>query len=391
MDTAGWLYHGGFAVICLLVAALITSLEWAPAGPAARLLSVRPVVWIGTISYGLYLWHWPVVVAVSEERTGLSGAPLLGARVVLSVGLAALCYHLVEAPLRRRINPVGGTVRRRWTLRFTGRRWPLAPTMSLAALLTALSIAAATAAGPLVDSSDSTSIRTVRAPTVSAPDTTVLLIGDSVPYGLTRQPPTALYPWMAVKAGTTLGCALLRVQHAEGKVLIPTPSACRTGPSLTAAQVQVADPDVALIFLGIGELSDVKVGSQVFPLGSSKHAEWLSAQLDTTVDLLRPRGVPVALVDVGCYRVPGLNTAETRVFNDARRVTTLNHEIAAYAASRQLRVIDLHAAICANGYTSSLPGVGKLRVDGVHFSPAGAAHVWGVLAPTIRDLRAPKD
>ena len=47
-----------------------------PGGPVRRVLSLGVLVWIGRISYGLYLWHWPVQLIVDSERTGISGVPL---------------------------------------------------------------------------------------------------------------------------------------------------------------------------------------------------------------------------------------------------------------------------------------------------------------------------
>lgn len=70
-------------------------------GPA-RILTVRPMTWLGDRSYSWYLWHWPVLVLWAEvapagrvgwlETTGL---------VVLSLLLAVASFHLVEDPLRR--------------------------------------------------------------------------------------------------------------------------------------------------------------------------------------------------------------------------------------------------------------------------------------------------
>ena len=68
-------------------------------------------MWIGRISYGLYLWHWPVQLIVDSERTGISGVPLDLVRVGLTVALAAASYYLVELPIRS-----GATLRGRVAL-----------------------------------------------------------------------------------------------------------------------------------------------------------------------------------------------------------------------------------------------------------------------------------
>ena len=61
--------------VAVVIAAVVQ-----PGGFALRrLLSLAPVVWIGRISYGLYLWHWPVIVVLTACRTGLDGMAL-GAR-----------------------------------------------------------------------------------------------------------------------------------------------------------------------------------------------------------------------------------------------------------------------------------------------------------------------
>jgi peptidoglycan/LPS O-acetylase OafA/YrhL len=96
------LYRGGLllhSLACGLVVVLVAS---APDGPAARTLGWRPLAWIGVMSYGLYLWHWPVYVVLSPDRTGWDGPPLLVLRVALTTVLAVASYHLVEDPIRRR-------------------------------------------------------------------------------------------------------------------------------------------------------------------------------------------------------------------------------------------------------------------------------------------------
>ena len=68
-------------------------------GPV-RLLGLRPLLFVGALSYSLYLWHWPMVVVATARWGELSvGFGLLV--VTLSVAPAWLTYRLIENPLRR--------------------------------------------------------------------------------------------------------------------------------------------------------------------------------------------------------------------------------------------------------------------------------------------------
>lgn len=90
----------GFAAAlpCLGAAAVILG----GTGPAARLLSWRPVVYIGRISYPMYLWHWPLIVFTLY----VTGRPIDGAEATalfaLTVALSALTLWAVEQPIRAR-------------------------------------------------------------------------------------------------------------------------------------------------------------------------------------------------------------------------------------------------------------------------------------------------
>ena len=66
----------------------------------ARGLAWRPLHFIGTISYGIYLWHWPVIVYLNGARTGLSTWPLDLLRIAVTLAVSTASYYLVERPIR---------------------------------------------------------------------------------------------------------------------------------------------------------------------------------------------------------------------------------------------------------------------------------------------------
>jgi len=95
------MYHGGSLLFAIAVAVVIASAVQPGHSPLRAFLSLGLLRWIGMISYGLYLWHWPATVVLNESRTGLSGAPLAALRLAVTVGAAALSFYLVEQPIRR--------------------------------------------------------------------------------------------------------------------------------------------------------------------------------------------------------------------------------------------------------------------------------------------------
>lgn len=113
-------FPGVAAVLPCLGTALLIAAGGTPNG-VSRMLSVRPLVGIGLVSYSLYLWHWPVIVFL-QQRLGhdLRPAEALPA-MAISFALAALSWRFVEQPVRR-------------------GRWPAArgPMFAAAAAMTAL-------------------------------------------------------------------------------------------------------------------------------------------------------------------------------------------------------------------------------------------------------------
>ncbi len=94
-----WLFPGGWAALPVLGACLLI---WA--GPAAfvnRFVLANPVVvFIGLISYPLYLWHWPLLSFLHIAVTETPSWKLRGGALALSALLATLTYFLIEKPIR---------------------------------------------------------------------------------------------------------------------------------------------------------------------------------------------------------------------------------------------------------------------------------------------------
>ncbi len=84
---------------CLGAGLLIYSGQGSPTY-ASRLLSLKPMVALGLISYSLYLWHWPVLVFARHWHGGVLSAGQTTDLVLISVGLAFASWKYIEQPFR---------------------------------------------------------------------------------------------------------------------------------------------------------------------------------------------------------------------------------------------------------------------------------------------------
>ncbi len=82
------------------------------AGPVVRLFAARPVVWLGAISYSIYLWHLPVLQLLRPRVLALAGAlprPTdFGLSLALVIAVATLSFYLVEQPFHSPSRDAGG-------------------------------------------------------------------------------------------------------------------------------------------------------------------------------------------------------------------------------------------------------------------------------------------
>jgi peptidoglycan/LPS O-acetylase OafA/YrhL len=112
----------GFAA--LLPVAGTTAVIWAGLPDSkfapSRILAIRPVQFVGDISYSLYLWHFPVIVLAGYAFATRDGLTLKLSVLALTVVLAALTKRFVEDPVRRARRLVSGRPRRTYLLAAAG-------------------------------------------------------------------------------------------------------------------------------------------------------------------------------------------------------------------------------------------------------------------------------
>ena len=106
-----WMFeNGGFLLIALASGAALLGLsQEATWSPLYRFFAWTPVRYVGRISYGLYLYHWPIYLLVDSERAGslfgverLTGWSLLALHLSLTLVVSVLSFHLIEQPFVKR-------------------------------------------------------------------------------------------------------------------------------------------------------------------------------------------------------------------------------------------------------------------------------------------------
>lgn len=91
---SGWLPAIGAVSALLLLGLQVDS-------PVRSACAAPPLVWLGRISYGVYLFHWPIFVVMNDERTGIDGPALFALRMMLTLGVAQLSFMFFEQPIRK--------------------------------------------------------------------------------------------------------------------------------------------------------------------------------------------------------------------------------------------------------------------------------------------------
>jgi hypothetical protein len=373
-------YHGGSAVYAVAVAIAIASAM--SRGPLTRALSWRPLVAVGTISYGLYLWHWPINVWLSPTRLDLARTPLNLVRLAVTFACAIVSYRLVERPIRERrfrvaVRPAvavatvavvgvvlvgsagGATDTPRYAVAF-GTPSPCAPPSASELRAARLGL------GGQV-------LRVV-------PPRRVLLVGDSIGCsllpGLEAVGQTSGF---RVEQAAVTGCGVVSGETAStfGEATMVGTQVC---PQLVARREQRAlaraHPDV-VVWLSSWERMNLRVHGRTVAAGSPRADAILLDRMERAYVRLTAGSTRLAVLTIPPFTDGTALGVQTRI--DARRdllTLHLNDLLRRFAAKHpgSVQVVDLARFVCPHGAPCATDVDGRRpRPDGAHFAPSDAS------------------
>lgn len=100
-DSSPFLYRGGLLLASLVTATAIAVMVH-PRSRLGKVVGARPLVWIGKRSYGMYLWHYPILLLLNPRNSTTDPSPAyLALQLAIIVAISALSYRFVENPVRK--------------------------------------------------------------------------------------------------------------------------------------------------------------------------------------------------------------------------------------------------------------------------------------------------
>ena len=380
--------NGLLTAVPVAAVIVVSSVALDQDGAVARVLACPPLVWLGTVSYGVYLWHWPIFMVLNGERTGWSGMPLFAVRCIATVAVAAGSWWLIEQPIRR----------------WRALRVPLLPlagaTVATAVAVTVLVVPVGSGARAVRESSLPPGVSAVAAVSASRPGNplpaqpiarrdpnrrfTVSVFGDSIAWTLMRYLPAT--PGFNFIDHTVIGCSLVRggPYRYLGQTLEPKP-ACDTWPSRWSEQIAQDRPDVALLIIGRWETVDRVNEGRWTHLGDPSFDGYLTGELQRALDVLGAAGARLVVATVPYSRRGEKADGSLYPEDQPNRVDQWNMLLRHTIGQRaNVAILDLNKKLCPDGvYTAKVDGV-QVRSDGVHLTPDGAKWLTPWLEESVR-------
>jgi peptidoglycan/LPS O-acetylase OafA/YrhL len=386
-------FRGGFLVVSVSVAAAILSAVLHPTGIVSRGLSWGPLRFIGRISYGMYLWHFPLDIALTASRTGLEGTSLFLFRTVVTIAVSTISFYGLERPIRR------GNV-------LSSARARIATPAALIGTAVVIVLATITPAGAVPTSvSPTTPSGTSSTPipaTLAKAPVRVMLVGDSVSFtlgvGLATQD---RHFHLNVSNLGILGCGVDQGPEVwddnQGRLVeLPTAVPCRVVPkkgyvpwaTAWSEWIPKVRPNVVVLLAGRWEVDDRLYEGHRTNILNKGYATYTKHQLERAVQIGTSGGARMVLMTAPCYDIGEQLNGQPWPQDDIRRVQKYNSLVREVGAEfpTKVTVQDLYSMVCPDGkFMPTLDGLPLRDADGVHFSMAGGAGA-ALLAPRILPL-----
>ena len=361
------LYAGGLLICGLAATAVIAAITHPESGPLARLLSFRPLVEAGVISYGLYLWHWPIYVWLNEQRVGWSGWPLLGVRLAATTAIALISYRFVEKPIRY------GAISAK-TLRWL--------TPCAAALLVGLALISTRGAeaSPIKQKSVKEEAAIALKKTLDHPGASrVMVIGNSVGWFLAGHgfDPLSREFNMVIRNAALPACHFPTVRKERGPELGDGNVALNCTADWPSA-VEQFDPDVVVLLLGATHIGGERDGRWVTPC-DALYKEWTTQGLADATRLLTSRGARL-VISTNAYALPYVYAPEVVPLTKCQNAT-----FERYAKLHpEVGLIDLAKRVCPKyADCNSVEDGVRLRPDFLHYTGDGALLIARWMIPQL--------
>jgi peptidoglycan/LPS O-acetylase OafA/YrhL len=395
-----WLYEGGFVGSGLISAIFVTAAI--TPGPVRTITSFAPFRAVGLISYGLYLFHWPVYLWLDGPRTGLEGWSLFVVRMVVTFAIATASYYLVEQPIR-----TGRALRRARTF------WPGILGAGVAVMVAAAFLIPVPPSSKVIDSSDFANAAKVLRPASGEPTAPatpapvgvvpkplrVFVVGDSI--GMLFS--AGLEKWgedtglATVASDAFLDCPLARggsFRHNPDEAAIPVSEYCNTISDQWQTHIARFRPDVIIVMGGGSTLTQRKPSSSSpwYTIGDPTWDKYLRSELDRDADLLSSGGVPVLWADqYYIQRDGGASAGKLNAWSDPVRANRYNKMVEQLDAQRA-DVVRLPWARFFNRMSDK--EFSSWAPDGVHIDAEGIPSLlehedlWKMLEDTYLTARA---
>jgi peptidoglycan/LPS O-acetylase OafA/YrhL len=377
-------YHGGSALFAVVVAVVIAGAL--QSGPVSSVLSLRPLAWIGRISYGLYLWHWPIDVWLVPSRVHVGTTTLNLLRLGVTFAAAVASYYLVERPIRERT----------WSLRLSaGVFVPAAAVM--AAIIAASAVGASALPGFIWGYGDPLLCGTPRASETREAITAVARSGPpSLPASVRSQrvllvgDSTACSLWPGLRAvgaaagiatdqGSVFGCGVAsgEITTTRNEAITPHSSRCPDLVDSDEGEALARSRPTVVLWMSIWEKSDLVVDGHTVVAGTPQGEKEIMARMDAALARLTAGGARVVMVtEAAPAPNPAQGTQTTSLKADDDGYARLNALLRRFEARHrdQVTLVDLAAKLCPSGppCPERVDGL-HARPDGRHFTPTAAA------------------